>query len=58
LNIREYLAVRNQGPDAVQRVMYPSRSALIKSIKKNRTHAELKSVKRSGLQVFLVSCYY
>ena len=54
LNIREYIAVRGQGPEAVQSVMYPSRSALIKSIKKKRNATSIKMVKELGLQVLLV----
>jgi len=54
LNIREYMAVRGQGPEAVQSVMYPSKSALIKSIKKKRNGTSIKRVKELGLQVFLV----
>ena len=54
LNIREYIAVRGQGPEAVQSVMYPSRSALIKSIKKKRNATSIKWVKALGLQVLLV----
>ncbi|TFK72231.1 hypothetical protein BDN72DRAFT_895049 [Pluteus cervinus] len=58
LNICEYLEVRSQGQGALQRVMYPSRSALIKSIRQTRNRAPLKMVKSSGLQVLLVSCYH
>ncbi|KAF8655974.1 hypothetical protein AX16_002834 [Volvariella volvacea WC 439] len=58
LNVKEYLATRNQGPDAIQHVMYPSRSALIRSIKKNKNYASKKWVKEHGLQVLLVSCYH
>jgi len=54
LNIREYIAVRGQGPEAVQSLMYPSRSALIKSIKKKRNATSIKWVKELGLQVLLV----
>lgn len=54
LNIREYVAVRGQGPEAVQRAMYPSRSALIKDIRKKKNAAPLKWVKQHGLQVLLV----
>jgi hypothetical protein len=54
LNIREYIAVRGQGPEAVQRVMYPTRSALIKSIKKKKNATSIKWVKELGLQVLLV----
>jgi len=58
LNIREYLAVRDQGHAAVQRVMHPSRNALIKDIRAKRNPASLKWVKQNGLQVLLVSCYH
>ncbi|KAJ4488157.1 hypothetical protein J3R30DRAFT_901951 [Lentinula aciculospora] len=59
INIREYLAVRDKGPDAVKQVMYPSRSALIKSIRKQpRSRASLDWVKEHGLQVLLVTAYH
>lgn len=55
LNVREYIAVRSQGPDAIQRAMYPSRSALIKNFRRNRgDKAPLQWVKDMGLQVLLV----
>jgi hypothetical protein len=55
LNIREYIAVRSQGPEAIQRAMYPSRSALMKGFKKNKgSRAPLQWVKNMGLQVLLV----
>lgn len=54
LNIRAYLAVRGQGPKAVQGLLFPSRSALIKDIRKKRNPASLKWVKKHGLQVLLV----
>ena len=52
LNIREYIDVREQGPEAVQRALYPSKTALIKGIRKNPT--PIKWVKKHGLQVLLV----
>jgi len=58
LNIREYIAVRQQGPTALRRVMYPSRSSLIKDIRKNKSATSLKWVKEHGLQVLLVSPYH
>jgi hypothetical protein len=54
LNIREYMAVRGQGPEAVQSVLYPSKSALIKSIKRKKNGTSIKMVKELGLQVLLV----
>jgi hypothetical protein len=58
LNIREYLRVRSQGQDALQKVMYPTRSALVRDIKRNRAYAPLKHVKQSGLQILLVPCFH
>jgi len=58
LNVKEYLAVRGQGPAAVRRIMYPSRSALVKDIRKKNNKVSLQKVKESGLQVLLVSCYH
>lgn len=58
LNIKEYLAVRSQGPAAVQRIMFPSRSALVKDIRKNKDKKAPRAwVKDKGLQVLLVQCY-
>jgi len=58
INIREYLAVRSQGLQAIQGIMYPSRSALIKDIRRKKNSASLHWVKQNGLQVLLVSCYH
>ena len=57
LNIRDYMAARQQGPDALQAIMHPSRRALIKSIRSNRNPASLRWVKDNGLQVLLVNCF-
>ncbi|KAH9854054.1 hypothetical protein C2E23DRAFT_80084 [Lenzites betulinus] len=56
LNVRDYLAVRSEGVDALRRVMHPSRSALLRDIRSGRK-APVKSVKESGLSVLLVTCY-
>ncbi|KAF8921437.1 hypothetical protein CPB85DRAFT_329806 [Mucidula mucida] len=48
VNIRDYLALRGQGPDALQSAMYPTRSALIKDIRRKRNQASLKWVKQNG----------
>lgn len=69
LNVRDYLAVRAQGVEALRQAMYPSRSALardlrgtkqsVKGIEGERgVRAELGWVKETGLTVFLVSCYH
>ncbi|KAI8998805.1 hypothetical protein BD414DRAFT_512373 [Trametes punicea] len=56
LNVRDYLAVRSQGVDALRRVMHPSRSALMREIRGGKK-APVKAVKESGLSVLLVTCY-
>ncbi|RXW17977.1 hypothetical protein EST38_g7883 [Candolleomyces aberdarensis] len=57
LNIKEYVSVRAQGPDAVRKILFPSRSALVKDIRKKRNPVSLKWVKEHGLQVLLVGCF-
>ncbi|KAI0080579.1 hypothetical protein K474DRAFT_1589656, partial [Panus rudis PR-1116 ss-1] len=61
LNIRDYLAVRHKGLDALRSVMHPNRKALVKDIRggrKTRTRSvSVEWVKQSGLGVFLVTCY-
>ncbi|KAJ7582817.1 hypothetical protein C8J56DRAFT_232298 [Mycena floridula] len=59
INIRDYLAVRTEGLSAIKGIMYSSKSALKKDIKRKRNTAPLSWVKQSGgLQVLLVSCYH
>lgn len=59
VNIREYLATRGQGLEAVQQIMHPSRSALVRSIRKSsKQRVKLDWVKEHGLGVLLVSCYH
>ncbi|KAJ7470578.1 hypothetical protein FB451DRAFT_1400167 [Mycena latifolia] len=58
LNVGEYLDARRRGPAAVQGVMHPSKNALIKDLRKKRNATALHVVKKSGLQVLLVSCYH
>jgi len=57
LNIKEYIANRGQGQAAIQRLLFPSRNALIKDIRRKGKPASLKWVKQQGLDVLLVSCY-
>lgn len=56
LNVRDYLAVRQQGIEALRGVMHPSRSALLREIRGGKK-APVKTVKDSGLDVLLVTCY-
>ncbi|KAF9264848.1 hypothetical protein L218DRAFT_925491 [Marasmius fiardii PR-910] len=58
VNVRDYLAVREQGLEAIQRVMHPSRSALARSIKKSKKRVSIQWIKDRGLDVFLIPCYY
>jgi hypothetical protein len=57
INIKEYLLVRTQGPDAILKAMYPSRNALMKAMKKKANRAPLQWVKEHGLNVLLVTCF-
>lgn len=57
LNVRDYLAVRAQGVEALRQAMYPSRSALVRDLRGPGTRAELGWVKETGLTVLLVSCF-
>jgi hypothetical protein len=56
VNVKEYLAVRQQGLDALRAVILPSRSALRRSIKKQGCMSA-KKVKEAGLNVFLVHVF-
>jgi len=58
VNIRDYVATREQGPEALQQIMHKSRGSLIRDLRKKKKHrAPLAWVKDSGLSVLLVSCY-
>lgn len=60
LNVKDYLAVRGQGLDALKGAMRPSRNALVKELRgvgaRKHTRAKLGWVKETGLTVLLVSC--
>jgi hypothetical protein len=59
VNVREYLATRDQGLDALRAVMHPSRSALARSLSKHPANRmPVGKVKKAGLGVFLVNCYH
>ncbi|KAJ7489886.1 hypothetical protein B0H11DRAFT_2010831 [Mycena galericulata] len=58
LNVGEYLDARQKGPAAVQGVMHPSKTALIRDLRRKRNPSSLQWVKETGLQVLLVSCYH
>lgn len=55
INIKDYIAVREQGQAALQKVMLPSRNALVKNIRKKGNRAPVKWVKEKGLNGLLVT---
>jgi len=58
LNVKDYLALRHEGLDALRRVMHPSRKALVKDIRgKSARKVPRDVVKKSGLAVLLVTAY-
>ena len=54
INVRDYLAVREQGQAALQRVMHPSRNSLVKEVRKGK-RVPVQEVKKAGLNVLLVN---
>ncbi|KAL5529084.1 hypothetical protein ACEPAG_5058 [Sanghuangporus baumii] len=59
LNVKDYLALRDRGLDALRSAMRPSRGALVRDLRgKNGRRAKLNWVKETGLNVLLVSCQH
>ncbi|KAI0303367.1 hypothetical protein B0F90DRAFT_1364259 [Multifurca ochricompacta] len=54
INVRDYLAVREQGQAALRRVMHPNRKSLVKEVRKGKRMA-VQEVKDAGLNVLLVN---
>ncbi|KAI0049696.1 hypothetical protein FA95DRAFT_1556575 [Auriscalpium vulgare] len=54
INVRDYLAVREQGQAALQGVMHPNRQSLVKEVRKGKK-MPVKEVKKAGLNVLLVN---
>ncbi|KAH9057097.1 hypothetical protein EDB83DRAFT_2225105, partial [Lactarius deliciosus] len=54
INVRDYLAVREQGQAALQRAMHPSRTSLVKEVRKGK-RMPVGEVKKAGLKVLLVN---
>lgn len=54
INVRDYLAVREQGQAALQRAMHPSRTSLVKEVRKGK-RMPVGEVKKAGLRVLLVN---
>ncbi|KAL4067669.1 hypothetical protein V8B97DRAFT_2004224 [Scleroderma yunnanense] len=57
VNIKEYLATRDQGQCALQQIMYPSKKSLRREIQRTGNKASLKWVKKKGLQVLLIKAF-
>lgn len=56
INVLDYLRVRDRGLKAIQGVLFKSRAALMRDLRKGK-HASLETVKRYGLNDFLVDVY-
>jgi hypothetical protein len=54
INVRDYLAVRDQGQAALQRVMHTSRKSLVQEVRKGK-RVPVHEVKKTGLKVLLVN---
>jgi hypothetical protein len=54
INVRDYLAVREQGQAALQRVMHPNRRSLVREVRKGK-RVPVQEVKKAGLNVLLVN---
>jgi hypothetical protein len=54
INVRDYLAVREQGQAALRRVMHPSRKSLVQEVRKGK-RVPVQEVKKAGLKVLLVN---
>lgn len=57
LNVRDYLALRAQGQEALQNVLHPSRKSLLAELRKKDTRVPRDWVKQRGLNVLLVTCF-
>lgn len=58
VNVGEYLDARKRGPAAVQGIIHPSKSSLIRDLRRKRNPVPLQWVKETGLNVLLVRSYY
>jgi len=56
LNVRDYLALRAQGQEALQNVLHPSRKSLVTELRKKDARVPRDWVKQRGLNVLLVTC--
>ena len=54
INVRDYLAVRDQGQAALRSVMHTSRKSLVQEVRKGK-RVPVQEVKKAGLNVLLVN---
>ena len=54
INVRDYLAVRDQGQAALRGVMHPSRKSLVREVRKGK-RVPVQEVKKAGLKVLLIN---
>jgi len=57
VNVRDYLALRAQGQEALQNALHPSRKSLITELRKKEARVPGNWVKQRGLNVLLVTCF-
>ncbi|KAF9792446.1 hypothetical protein BJ322DRAFT_1029307 [Thelephora terrestris] len=57
LNVRDYLALRAQGQQALQNVLHPTRKSLVTDLRKKDARVPRNWVKQRGLNVLLVTCF-
>jgi len=57
VNVRDYLALRAQGQEALQNALHPSRKSLITELRKKEARVPRNWVKQRGLNVLLVTCF-
>ena len=57
LNVRDYIALRAQGQEALQNVLHPSRKSLVTELRKKDARVPRGWVKERGLSVLLVTCF-
>ena len=57
LNVRDYLALRAQGQEALQNVLHPSRRSLVTELRKKDARVPRDYVKQRGLNVLLITCF-
>ncbi|KAN0107152.1 hypothetical protein V8E52_010459 [Russula decolorans] len=54
INVRDYLAVREQGQAALRGVMHSSRKSLVREVRKGK-RVPVQEVKKAGLNILLVN---